>query len=235
VPQETQIDTVEYALVSTHGVASDTQFVKVFVNHPPVIQKAPAPMTKINVGGIWDFDLKAQDPNVGDKLIYIAHVLPEGMRMDPHTGRLHWEPSTPQVDFHKLRIEISDGNLSKFIDSEFFVNAPIKIVSVPTMTATVGDEYSYKIMTVDRNEGALLPFNKVVKVEDVSNTKIYSINISDDVVIQNIDRFLGDWHNAKEVYYVNPKYPADTLVSRINLKRYVQSVFYEDNRLWVIT
>ena len=173
VPNETQIDTVEYALVSTHGVASDTQFVKVFVNHPPVIQKAPAPMTKINVGAIWDFDLMAQDPNKNDKLIYTAHILPEGMRMDARTGRLHWEPSTAQVDFHKLRIEVSDGHLSKFIESEFFVNAPIKIVSVPTMTATVGDEYTYKLMTVDRNKGALLPFDKVVKVEDVSNTKIY--------------------------------------------------------------
>ena len=177
----------------------------------------------------------APDPNKNDKLIYTAHILPEGMRMDARTGRLHWEPSTAQVDFHKLRIEVSDGHLSKFIESEFFVNAPIKIVSVPTMTATVGDEYTYKLITVDRNKSALLPFNKVVKVEDVSNTKIYSINISDDVVIQNIDRFLGDWYNAKEVYYVNPKYPADTLVSRVNLKRYVQSVFYEDNRLWVIT
>ena len=39
MPQETQIDTVEYAVVSIHGVASDTQFVEVFVNHPPVIQK----------------------------------------------------------------------------------------------------------------------------------------------------------------------------------------------------
>ena len=171
VPQETQIDTIEYAVVSIHGVASDTQFVEVFVNHPPVIQKAPAPMTKVNVGGIWDFDLKVQDPNVNDKLIYTAHVLPEGMRMDPHTGRLHWEPSSAQVDFHNLKIEISDGNLSKFIESEFFVNAPIKIMSVPTMTATVGDEYSYKIMTVDRNKGALLPFNKVVKIEDVRQCK----------------------------------------------------------------
>ena len=96
--------------------------------------------------------------NINDKLIYTAHVLPERMRMDPHTGRLHWEPSTAQVDFHKLRIEVSDGNLSKFIESEFFVNAPIKIVSLPTMTATVGDEYGYKIMTVDRNKGALLPY-----------------------------------------------------------------------------
>ena len=162
VPNETQIDTVEYALVSTHGVASDTQFVKVFVNHPPVIQKAPAPMTKINVGAIWDVDLMAQDPNKNDKLIYTAHILPEGMRMDARTGRLHWEPSTAQVDFHKLRIEISDGHLSKFIESEFFVNAPIKIVSVPTMTATVGNEYTYKLMTVDRNKGALLPFDKIL-------------------------------------------------------------------------
>ena len=46
-------------------------------------------------------------------------------------------------------------------------------MSVPTMTATVGDEYSYKIMTVDRNKGALLPFNKVVKIEDVNNAKIF--------------------------------------------------------------
>ena len=235
VPQETQIDTIEYALVSTHGVASDTQFVNVFVNHPPIIQKAPAPMIKINVGAVWDFDLKVQDPNINDKLIYTAHVMPKGMRMDPYTGRLHWEPTTSQVDFHSLKIEISDGYLSKFIESEFFVNAPIKIVSVPTMTSTVGEAYTYKIMTVDRNKSALLPFNKVVKVKDVSNTKIYSINISDDIVIQNIDRYLGDWYNAKEIYYVNPKYPADTLLSRINLKRYVQSVFYEDNRLMVIT
>ena len=110
-------------MVSTHGVASDTQFVKVFVNHPPVIQKAPAPMTKINVGAIWDFDLMAQDPNKNDKLIYTAHILPEGMRMDARTRAFTLGAFYCSSGFHKLRIEVSDGHLSKFIESEFFVNA----------------------------------------------------------------------------------------------------------------
>ena len=87
---------------------------------------------------------------------------------------------------------------------------------------------------MDRNNGSLLPFKRVVKVDDVNNTRIYSINISDDVAIQNIDRYLGDWYNANAVYYVDPNYPADTLVSRLNMKRYVHSVFFEDERLWVL-
>ena len=54
---------------------------------------------------------------------------------------------------------------------------------------------------------------------------MYSINITDDVALANIDRFLGDWHNAEAIYFVDPKYPADSLVSRLNLKRYTHSVF----------
>ena len=122
-------------------------------------------MTKVNVGGIWDFDLKVQDPNVNDKLIYTAHVLSEGMRMDPHTGRLHWEPSSAQVDFHNLKLKFLMATLMEFIESEFFVNAPIKIMSVPTMTATVGDQYSYKIMTVDRNKGAFFHLIRLLRLK----------------------------------------------------------------------
>ena len=124
-----------------------------------------------------------------------------------------------ELDFHKLKIEVSDGHESRFIESEFFVNAPTKIVSVPPMSSTVGDEYSYKIMINDKNKGALLPFKRVVKVEDISSIRMYSINITDDVALSNIDRFLGDWHNSDAIYYVDPKYPADSLVSRLNLKK----------------
>ena len=63
---------------------------------------------------------------------------------------------------------------------------------------------------------------------------MFSINITDDVALANVDRFLGDWHNAEAIYFVDPKYPADSLVSRLNLKRYTQSVFFEDDRLWVL-
>ena len=233
-PNPVQVDTMKYAVVVSHGVATDTQFVDLFVNHPPIIKSSPLPMNKINVGGIWDYDLEIEDPNKKDVVVYTAHELPKGMRMDPHTGRLRWEPTMNELDFHTLKIEISDGHESRMIESDFFVNAPVQIVSVPTMSATVGDEYSYRIMVNDKNKGSLLPFNRVVKVENVSAIRIYSINITDDVSLSNVDRFLGDWHNADAIYYVDPKYPADSLVSRLNMKKYTHSVFFEDNRLWVI-
>ena len=233
-PNPVQVDTMKYAVVVTHGVATDTQFVNLFVNHPPIIKAAPIPMNKINVGGIWDFDLDIDDPNEKDNLVYTAHKLPPGMRMDPHTGRLRWEPTMGELDFHTLKIEVSDGHESRMVESEYFVNAPIQIISVPSMSATVGDEYAYRIMTNDKNKGALLPFNRVVKVSNISAVRIYSVNITDDVALNNVDRYLGDWHNAEAIYYVDPKYPADSLVARLNMKKYTHSVFFEDNRLWVL-
>ena len=233
-PNPVQVDSIKYAIIASHGTASDTQFVNIFVNHPPIIKKAPMMMNTVQVGYSWDFELEVDDPNRNDRLVYTAHKLPEGMRMDPHTGYLRWEPTMNQLDFHELQIEVSDGHESIMIEAEFFVNSPVKIISVPIMSATVGDEYAYKIMIDDKNRGSLLPFKRVVKVEDVSKIRMYSINITDDVTVSNIDRFLGDWHNAEAVYYVDPKYPADSLVSRLNLKKYTHSVFFEDNRLWVL-
>ena len=233
-PNPVQIDSIKYCIVVSHGVATDTQYVNIFVNHPPIIKSAPMIMNKINVGGIWTFDLEIKDPNKNDILTYTAHELPEGMRMDPQTGRLHWEPSMNELDFHSLKIEVSDRHESRMIEADFFVNAPVQIISIPSMAAVVGEQYSYKLMINDKNKGTLLPFKKVVKIEDVSAVRIYSINIADDVALSNIDRFLGDWHNAEAIFYVDPKYPADSLMSRLNLKKYTHSVFFEDNRLWVI-
>ena len=233
-PNPVQVDSINYAIIASHGVASDTQFVNLFVNHPPIIRSAPMVMNTVSVGGIWDFELKIEDPNKNDRLIFTAHKLPKGMRMDPRTGFLRWEPTMNELDFHELQIEISDGHESRMIEADFFVNAPINIVSVPIMSATVGDEYAYRLMLDDKNKGALLPFKRVVKVNDISTIRMYSINIADDVALSNIDRFLGDWHNAEAIYYVDPKYPADSLVSRLNLKRYTHSVFFEDDRLWVL-
>ena len=72
-------------------------------------------------------------------------------------------------------------------------------------------------MIDDKNRGSLLPFKRVVKVEDVSKIRMYSINITDDVTVSNIDRFLGDWHNAEAVYYVDPKYPADDVTYTVTV------------------
>ena len=89
-------------------------------------------------------------------------------------------------------------------------------------------------MIVDQNKGALLPFDRVVKIDDVNNIRIYSINISDDVYLENIHRYISDWQNAEAIYQLNKDYPADTLLSRLNLKKYTHSVFFENNRLYTI-
>lgn len=233
-PNPVQIDTMPYAVMVSHGVASDTQYVNLFVNHPPIIKKAPPPMNLVTLGDTWDFQLGVDDPNAGDQLVYTAHKMPEGMRMDAYLGRLKWDPTSENLDFSELVIEISDGHESRIIESEFFVNAPTRIVSIPPMSATVGDEYKYEMMIVDQNKGALLPFERVVKIEDVSRIRIYSVNISDDVYLENIHRYISDWKNAEAVYKVNKDYPADTLLSRLNLKKYVHSVFFENDRLYTI-
>jgi hypothetical protein len=233
-PAAAQIDTQRYVLVAHHGVATDTQSVAVFVNHPPIVEKAPPPMNLINVGDTWDFQIEVVDPNRNDRLVYTALELPEGMRMDPFTARLRWDPTLDDVDFSHLAIEVSDGRENRLIEADFFVNAPIKIVSIPTMLATVGEKYRYKIMTADRNLGALLPFQRVVTVDDVSAVRLYAVNISDDVYRENIDRYISEWESAETVYLTEEDSLEEGKVSRLNLKKYVHSVFYEDDRLYVI-
>ena len=62
-----------------------------------------------------------------------------------------------------------------------------------------------------------------------------------NIALERLDQGLARVHsmvkrgkNADAIYFVDPKNPADSLVSRLNMKRYTHSVFFEDNRLWVL-
>ena len=55
-------------------MATDSQFVSLFVNHPPVIKSAPMAMSTIAVGGIWDFEIDVNDPNKNDPLILLSLI-----------------------------------------------------------------------------------------------------------------------------------------------------------------
>lgn len=233
-PTETQIDTQKTAIIVRHGVAADTQSVELFVNHPPIVVTAPPPMVLVRAGETWDFQIDIFDPNILDEITYSSIELPPGMRMDPYSGRLLWEPSWREADFSHLMIEVSDGKTTRIIEADFFVNAPIQIVSLPTLTATTGDKYTYSLLTSDRNNGSLLPMNRVVTVEDVESIKVYKVNITDDIYRENIDRYIGDWEHAKTVYLSGIDTPDTASVSRLNLKKYVHSLFYEEDRLVVI-
>lgn len=234
IPNETQVDTQSFRIVAHHGMATDTQQVKVHVNHPPIIVKAPPAMNKIDMGYVWDFKLDVFDPNRNDELVYTAIELPVGMRMDPYNGRLRWEPSRDNADFSNLKIEVTDGHDTRTIEAGFFVNTPIDVVSLPPMFAAVGEEYNYEIVTSDLNQGTLLPFDEIVPIDDVRSVKLYSVHVTDDIYWENIDRYIGDWNSASEIYVSDSNNENEDQVSRINLKKYVDHIFKEKDRLYLV-
>ena len=235
-PAPDQIDNQSFKVRVNHGIAVDTQSVSIFVNHPPIIRSSPLKMNVINLGEEYRFQPEIIDPNKDDNLIFTALEMPDGMRMDPYTGMIVWEPTRNNIDFSNLKIEISDGKVNSFIDSRFFVNAPINIVSIPPIQATVGIDYEYNVMTSDMNQGALLSYDEIIALDQIENFRVYSIQISDDVYIENIDRYIADWNNSESVYLTDSK-SEDSLslaVSRLNLKKYVNNVFWENDRLNII-
>lgn len=234
VPNPAQVDTQYFSVEARHGIAVDTQKVKVFVNHPPVIIEAPPSMNLVNSGQTFEFQIVVEDPNREDVIVYNAIEMPPGMRMDPFTGKLRWEPHQDHYDFSRLVVEITDGKATRWVRVEFFVNAEIQIVSLPPMTGQVGQNYKYEIVTSDLNVGHLLPFNTIVPVLNRENIRIYSIEIADDVVRENIDNLLFDWDEKESVYISELDTKESETLSRLNLKKYVNKVFFEDNQLYVI-
>lgn len=233
-PSVSQIDTHSYFVVANHGMARDTQWVDLFVNHPPIIEEVPPAMNVINLGEDYDFEIVANDPNADDKLIFTAVEMPDGMRMDPYTARIHWEPNVDNIDFSHLEIEITDGREIRIVESDFFVNAPTQIVSLPPMVGSMETQYEYPILVSDQNKGSLLPYANPVRIDDVERIRIYAINISDDMYRENIDRYLRDWETAEAVYLIDPEHLGKEDFARLNLKKYVHSMFYENDRLIVI-
>ena len=134
-------------------------------------------MNVVSLGEEYCFQLDVFDPNKNDDLIYTAIKMPDGMRMDPYGGLIIWEPTRENIDFSELVIEVSDGRYNQTIVANYYVNAPVNIVSIPPMQASVGEEYQYQIMSSDMNRGALLPYNEIVTLESSENYRIYSIHI----------------------------------------------------------
>ena len=233
-PESTQLDTQYFAIEASHGVAKDTQNVAVFVNHPPIIVSAPPLINVVNVGSTWDFQLEISDPNMADKLTITSLEMPDGMRIDPFTWRLRWDPTDEELDFSHLRLEVTDGKEIYFIDSDFYVNAPIKIVSVPPMTANLGEPYQYRVLNSDKNKSALLHYDKTIRIDEINLVRIYSIDITDDVYKENIGRYIGEWESAKEIYLTDNDKPESSAFSRLNAKKYVNNIFWENERLYVL-
>ncbi len=80
-------------------------------NNPPTITSTA--IEQASVGQLYQYQVVATDPDVGDVLRYALPVKPEGMTIDPTTGLIGWTPTPAQVGEHDVRVEVSDqGGLS---------------------------------------------------------------------------------------------------------------------------
>ncbi|MFQ6673822.1 MAG: putative Ig domain-containing protein, partial [Fidelibacterota bacterium] len=236
-PQATQVDTQHFVIAANHGIAADTQHVFLFVNHSPILKSVPDPMTKVALGDTLNFQFEVEDPNEFDVIRYDPVSMPPGMRIDPSTGRLYWVPTEENLDFSTAVIQITDGREVIEKSFDFFVNASIHIVSQPPTLASVGETYTYPVATADPNAGSLMPFSHITPVYDLENTKVYSVQIEDAVFRENIERYIGEFKGKKSILVeLEEKGPqGEETVARINLKRYVQDVFYENDHLIIVT
>ena len=246
MPQNTQIDHQNFVVTVNHGFVADTQNVTLFVNHPPILKSIPAPMTLVALFDTFKFQFEVEDPNEFDFVRYNPTEMPSGMQMDHTTGLLQWVPTEENFDFSTAVIEISDGKIVLEKSFDFFVNAPITIASEPITVGTVGEKFEYKIETRDQNRGCLMSFSQqpapeglasITPIYDIKNTNVYSVTIEDDVYSENIDLFINEFKSKKRpvIELEEKRTGVEKFTARVNLKKYIQDVFYENDRLIIIT
>jgi hypothetical protein len=75
-------------------------------NHKPVVSAIPN--KTITVGDTFDYQVKANDSDLGDILTYSIDDGPAGMSISP-TGEITWIPTAGQAGKHTISVNVSDG------------------------------------------------------------------------------------------------------------------------------
>ena len=111
-PQANDVGTHEFKIVATSsdGQVDSTSFtadIRSF-NAPP--RFSPVRPVTIPVGESFTLPVKATDPDGmnPDLIRYLGVDLPEGSRIDEHTGRFTWTPTARQVGENKFQVIATD-------------------------------------------------------------------------------------------------------------------------------
>jgi RHS repeat-associated protein len=68
---------------------------------------SPAPTEHAKVGGVWQHDVQATDPE-GQELLYRLQQAPPGMTIHGQTGLISWRPHQAQVGSHPVTVVVQD-------------------------------------------------------------------------------------------------------------------------------
>lgn len=161
--EQTGLTTVKVVVSDGNASASQTFTITVTMreNEPPQITSIPIEVAYANEE--YRYDVNATDAD-DDDLTYGLKEKPEGMKIDEKTGLITWFPSEEMINSTQyVEVYVSD-NMTKsyqsFIihvkKSEEKINHPPKIISYPSFSATVGEEYISKIEAMDPDNDILI-------------------------------------------------------------------------------
>lgn len=159
------VKTNEFTLELSNPTRSSFTYELVLIptwNEPPHMVTEP-PLYVRPDGGTWIYDANAEDPN-DDELRYRILAGPEGMSIDPASGRIIWVtgPGSVSVGSHYVLLEVTDP--FGLTDQQPFSievlpidagNRPPTWISTPSEIARVGTEYSYRSQATDIDGDAL--------------------------------------------------------------------------------
>ncbi|MEL7496446.1 MAG: putative Ig domain-containing protein [Planctomycetota bacterium] len=136
----------------------DLQFIEIQVAEPntaPVITTMP-PTGPAGVGLPYEYNVAAVDSN-GDVVTFALVEAPNGMTINPTSGRIQWTPNSLQVGEATIVVEASDGRgLSSTQTFTLSVelapaNVDPEFLSEPSTEVRLGDRYLYKVVPFDQN------------------------------------------------------------------------------------
>jgi RHS repeat-associated protein len=133
----------------------------IFINYAP--QFVSTPVMQAYEGNLYSYNSEALDPNIGDVLTYSIESAPQGMSINPTTGRLSWTPNANHIGMHNVAIRARDiaGLIAQqSYTLEVLPNAPPQFVSSPVVSTSALGLYFYNAEASDP-EGGALTFSKV--------------------------------------------------------------------------
>jgi len=175
------------------------------VNTPPEITSEP-----VLTGSLlqnYQYQVVAFDVD-GDKLRYRLLNAPAAMLIDQESGLIRWLPGFTQ-EGGQVVVEVNDGRggsteQSYYVSTTGVVNYGPEIVSTPTFTGYVGEQYNYDVEAIDP-EGDAIEFFMARSLPGLaidSNTGLITwLPTATDIGLKELEVGVADEHGSQTKQY----------------------------------
>lgn len=120
------------------------------INHSPGITSMPP--TTAGAGQLYQYQVSAIDPDVGDVLIFSLTQAPTNMTVDSATGLIKWTPTAAQVGNYDVTVRVQDGG-GLFVTQPFTVVVTAAVINHPPI-ADAGKNLNLDIGTPVKLDGS---------------------------------------------------------------------------------